>query len=114
MLTIENINVDTIVYVLVVDYVHFGAAKFQQTQYRYSSLCLISTLICLVYAHRMKPIDTFQFTSSFHSDLSELPKPTTSNADVVRFFRYVQAARDGQDQRDCLQIYGQCTINTEK
>lgn len=48
------------------------------------------------------------------SDMSELNKPTASNAAVVRFYRYVQAARDGQDQRDCLQIYGQCTINTEK
>ncbi|KFB51354.1 AGAP003468-PA-like protein [Anopheles sinensis] len=45
---------------------------------------------------------------------SELQKPTSTNAAVVRFYRYVQAARDGQDQRDCQRLYSQCTINMEK
>lgn len=50
---------------------------------------------------------------TFFRDSSELQKPTNSNIAVVRFYRYVQAARDGQDKRDCLRLYPTCTINTE-
>lgn len=52
-------------------------------------------------------------TFSLSRDASELQKPTTTNVAVVRFYRYVQAAREGQDQRDCLRIYQNCGINTE-
>ncbi|EDS33692.1 conserved hypothetical protein [Culex quinquefasciatus] len=47
-------------------------------------------------------------------DATELQKPTATNAAVIRFYRYVQAARDGQDQRDCRQVYSLCTINIDK
>lgn len=47
-------------------------------------------------------------------DTSELRQPVSTNTAVIRFYRYVQAARDGQDQRDCLRTYAQCTVNTEK
>ncbi|XP_066154585.1 uncharacterized protein Osi17 isoform X1 [Euwallacea fornicatus] len=46
-------------------------------------------------------------------DASELQIPTKTNAVVIRFYKYVQAARDGQDQRDCLRLYPACGINTE-
>ncbi|KAL1494641.1 hypothetical protein ABEB36_010210 [Hypothenemus hampei] len=46
-------------------------------------------------------------------EASELEKPTFTNSAVVRFYKYVQAARDGQDQRDCLRLYPACAINTE-
>lgn len=49
-----------------------------------------------------------------YRDTSELHAPVASNTAVIRFYRYVQAARDGQDQRDCMRIYAQCSINTER
>lgn len=49
----------------------------------------------------------------FSRDSKELQKPKTTNSAVIRFYRYVQAARDGQDQRDCIRLYPACVINTE-
>ena len=46
-------------------------------------------------------------------DSAELQRPVQSNPAVVRFYKYVQSARDGQDQRDCLGLYSQCNIQTE-
>lgn len=50
----------------------------------------------------------------FFRDSSELQKPTSTNLAVIRFYKYVQAARDGQDQRDCLRLYPACSVNTEE
>lgn len=47
------------------------------------------------------------------SDSNELAPVTNANGAVIRFFRLVQAARDGQDQKDCLVLYSHCNINTE-
>ncbi|KAG8243164.1 Protein of unknown function (DUF1676) [Homalodisca vitripennis] len=46
-------------------------------------------------------------------DPSELQKPTSANSAVVRFYRYIQSARDGQELKDCLRIYAACAISTE-
>jgi hypothetical protein len=43
----------------------------------------------------------------------ELLKPAVLNSASVRFHRYLQAARDGQDQKDCLKLYPTCTVRTE-
>lgn len=62
-----------------------------------------------------KPITKLLIDSfSFFRDSSELQKPTSTNLAVIRFYKYVQAARDGQDQRDCLRLYPACSINTEE
>lgn len=50
----------------------------------------------------------------YFRDPSDLQKPVVSNGAVLRFYRYIQAARDGQDQRDCLRIYSRCAINTDQ
>lgn len=47
-------------------------------------------------------------------DTSELQKPQSTNAAVIRFYRYVAAAREGQDQMDCLRLFPNCTVQTEK
>lgn len=49
----------------------------------------------------------------FYSDSSELQRPVQSNPAVVRFYKYVQAARDGQEQRECSDIYP-CNLPTKK
>nr|XP_018904050.1 PREDICTED: uncharacterized protein LOC109035039 isoform X1 [Bemisia tabaci] len=46
-------------------------------------------------------------------DPTELQRPSYTNAAVVRFYKYVQAARDGQDFKDCLRLYPSCAIKTE-
>ncbi|XP_035892119.1 uncharacterized protein LOC118503227 [Anopheles stephensi] len=72
-------------------------------------------LVCSMYKSPVKYSPHSNYVSAELSrDASELQKPTSTNAAVVRFYRYVQAARDGQDQRDCQRIYSQCTINMEK
>lgn len=53
------------------------------------------------------------FFVSISRDANELQKPTNNNTAVIRFYKYVQAARDGQDNRDCIRLYPTCTINTE-
>lgn len=47
-------------------------------------------------------------------DQNELKKPLNGNAAATRFYRYIQAARDGQEHRDCLGTYNLCNINTEQ
>ena len=37
----------------------------------------------------------------FFSELNELRKPTSDNPDILRFFKYMRAAKDGQDGLDC-------------
>jgi len=48
-----------------------------------------------------------------YSESSELERPVQSNTAVVRFYKYVQAARDGQDQRDCISLYP-CNLPVKK
>lgn len=41
-------------------------------------------------------------------ELNELRKPSSDNPDVLRFFRYMKAAKDGQDGVKCEEIYASC------
>ncbi|XP_012522365.1 uncharacterized protein LOC105828542 isoform X2 [Monomorium pharaonis] len=41
-------------------------------------------------------------------ELNELRKPSSDNPDVLRFFRYMKAAKDGQDGVKCEDIYANC------
>ncbi|KAL0105054.1 hypothetical protein PUN28_016587 [Cardiocondyla obscurior] len=41
-------------------------------------------------------------------ELNELRKPSSDNPDVLRFFRYMKAAKDGQDGIKCEEIYANC------
>ncbi|XP_059610875.1 uncharacterized protein LOC132257853 [Phlebotomus argentipes] len=72
-------------------------------------------LICSMYKNptRFSPHSNF-ISAELSRDTTELQKPTSTNAAVIRFYKYVQAARDGQDQGDCLRHYPQCAINTER
>ena len=46
--------------------------------------------------------------------LDELKKPQVADERILRFFRYLQAARTGQDGGDCLQKYPTCAQDTTK
>ncbi|XP_011646098.1 uncharacterized protein LOC105432833 isoform X2 [Pogonomyrmex barbatus] len=41
-------------------------------------------------------------------ELNELRKPSSDNPDVLRFFRYMKAAKDGQDGVKCEETYANC------
>lgn len=62
---------------------------------------------------QIEELESFNGSYFNYRDSSELQKPTSTNSVVVRFYKYVQAARDGQDQRNCLRLYPACSINTE-
>lgn len=49
----------------------------------------------------------------FCSELNELKKPTSDNADILRFFKYMRAAKDGQDGINCDANYKECTTYKE-
>lgn len=46
--------------------------------------------------------------------LDELQKPQVADERILRFFRYLQAARTGQDGGDCLTKYPTCAQDTTK
>lgn len=46
-------------------------------------------------------------------ELSELKKPTTDNPDVLRFFKYMRAAKEGQDGVNCDTVHKECTKFSE-
>lgn len=72
-------------------------------------------LVCSMYKnpHRFSPHSNL-VSAELSRDSRELQKPISNNSAVVRFYKYVQAARDGQDHKDCLRLYPSCTVNTEK
>lgn len=53
---------------------------------------------------------------SFHyfRELNELRKPSTDNPDILRFFKYMKAAKDGQDGLECNKAYQGCYDNREQ
>ncbi|XP_033350597.1 uncharacterized protein LOC117233964 isoform X1 [Bombus vosnesenskii] len=46
-------------------------------------------------------------------ELNELRRPSSDNPDVLRFFRYMKAAKDGQDGVKCENAYASCAIARE-
>ncbi|XP_069679295.1 uncharacterized protein [Periplaneta americana] len=71
-------------------------------------------LVCSMYKTpaRFSPHSNL-ISAELSRDSRELQKPAVPNSASVRFHRYVQAARDGQDHKDCLRLYPACTVKTE-
>lgn len=71
-------------------------------------------LICSMYKNpeKFSPHSNL-ISAELSRDQKELQKPKATNAAVIRFYKYVQAARDGQDQKDCIRLYPTCSVNTE-
>ncbi|XP_055677132.1 uncharacterized protein LOC129786264 [Lutzomyia longipalpis] len=69
-------------------------------------------LVCLMYASPAKYAPYSNLISAQLSrELNELKKPTSDNPDIMRFFKYMKAAKDGQDgvncdmtNRDCIDL----------
>ncbi|XP_049547961.1 uncharacterized protein LOC125959194 [Anopheles darlingi] len=67
-------------------------------------------LVCLMYANPAKYAPYSNLISAQLSrELDELRKPTNDNPDILRFFKYMRAAKDGQDGVQCEAHYKDCT-----
>ncbi|XP_031617265.1 uncharacterized protein LOC116337090 isoform X2 [Contarinia nasturtii] len=68
-------------------------------------------LVCNMYKSpaQFSPHSNF-LSAELSRDSSELQKPATLNAAVLTFYKYVKAARDGQDQKSCLSLNPKCTM----
>ncbi|XP_001996065.2 uncharacterized protein LOC6569683 [Drosophila grimshawi] len=66
-------------------------------------------LICLMYSNPAKYAPYSNLVSAQLSrELNELRKPTSDNPDILRFFKYMRAAKDGQDGIDCEELFVKC------
>ncbi|KAI4461703.1 hypothetical protein MML48_5g00002969 [Holotrichia oblita] len=64
-------------------------------------------LICMMYANPAKYAPYSNLVSAQLSrELNELRKPTSDNPEILRFFKYMKAAKDGQDGEECLAHVG--------
>ncbi|XP_075986758.1 protein Osi24 [Anticarsia gemmatalis] len=72
-------------------------------------------LICLMYASPAKFAPYSNLVSAQLSrELNELRRPVSDNPEILRFFKYMKAARRGQEQSDCMYSYPTCTANAPK
>ncbi|CAK1541105.1 unnamed protein product [Leptosia nina] len=70
-------------------------------------------LICLMYANPAKYAPYSNLVSAQLSrELNELRRPVSDNPEILRFFKYMRAARRGQEGTDCLQFSPGCTVTT--
>ncbi|PZC71256.1 hypothetical protein B5X24_HaOG213742 [Helicoverpa armigera] len=72
-------------------------------------------LICLMYASPAKFAPYSNLVSAQLSrELNELRRPVSDNPEILRFFKYMKAARRGQEASDCMYAYPTCTANAPK
>ncbi|XP_017771204.1 PREDICTED: uncharacterized protein LOC108558720 isoform X2 [Nicrophorus vespilloides] len=65
-------------------------------------------LVCMMYANPAKYAPYSNLVSAQLSrELNELRKPASDNPEILRFFKYMKAAKDGQDGEECL-AHGGC------
>ncbi|XP_055298911.1 uncharacterized protein LOC129566739 isoform X2 [Sitodiplosis mosellana] len=68
-------------------------------------------LVCNMYKSpaQFSPHSNF-LSAELSRDSTELQKPAELNAAVLTFYKYVKAARDGQDQKSCLSLNPKCAM----
>lgn len=71
-----------------------------QTHFHFISYSLFTHLYLLYSSNFLFCLDR---------ELNELRKPSSDNIEILRFFRYMRAAKDGQDGNNCQDIYSKCT-----
>jgi hypothetical protein len=81
-------------------------AVFQQLSLQNNQELCREKLVCLMYANPAKFAPYSNLVSAQLSrELNELKRPTTDNPHILRFFKYMKAAKDGQDGVSCEQTY---------
>ncbi|KAG6459416.1 uncharacterized protein LOC115449453 [Manduca sexta] len=69
-------------------------------------------LICLMYSSPAKYAPYSNLVSAQLSrELNELRRPVSDNPEILRFFRYMRAARRGQEGADCMRSHPGCSSN---
>ncbi|XP_051169770.1 uncharacterized protein LOC127287080 isoform X2 [Leptopilina boulardi] len=68
-------------------------------------------VVCAIYRSpaRFAPYSNL-VSAQLSRELNELRKPTSDNPEVLRFFHYMKAAKDGQDGVNCEDYYSNCEI----
>lgn len=71
-------------------------------------------LVCAMYRNPAKfaPFSNL-ISAQLSRELNELRKPSTDNPDILRFFKYMKAAKDGQDGLECTKAYPGCVDHRE-
>ncbi|XP_045455322.1 uncharacterized protein LOC123665003 [Melitaea cinxia] len=70
--------------------------------------------VCALYSDPFKHAPYSNLVSNeLSKDSNELVPPADSTM-ALHYFRYVQAARDGQESKDCLTLYPKCNIDYMK
>ncbi|XP_037296083.1 uncharacterized protein LOC115453262 [Manduca sexta] len=67
--------------------------------------------ICSLYGDPFKHAPYSNLVSNELSKDSNELVPAADSKQALRYYRYVQAARDGQEQKDCLSTYPHCNID---
>ncbi|CAK1594321.1 unnamed protein product [Parnassius mnemosyne] len=69
-------------------------------------------LVCLMYASPAKYAPYSNLISiQLSRELNELRRPVSDNPEILRFFRYMRAARRGQEGTDCMRAFPSCDSN---
>lgn len=89
-------------------------AVFQQLGLANGEEVCREKLICLMYSNPAKYAPYSNLVSAQLSrELNELKKPTTDNPEILRFFKYMRAARDGQEKATCDAMFEKCPNLTD-
>ncbi|XP_037029146.1 uncharacterized protein LOC119069225 [Bradysia coprophila] len=84
-------------------------AVFQQLGLSMGNEQCREKLVCLMYSSPAKFAPYSNLVSAQLSrELNELRKPTSDNPDILRFFKYMRAAKLGQDQANCDENFKLC------
>ncbi|XP_046995292.1 uncharacterized protein LOC124607130 [Schistocerca americana] len=72
-------------------------------------------LVCEMYSSpaRFAPYSNL-VSAQLSRELNELRKPSTDNSEILRFFRYMKAAKDGQDGLPCAQLHPGCSASASR
>ncbi|XP_050437096.1 uncharacterized protein LOC126843549 [Adelges cooleyi] len=66
-------------------------------------------LVCQMYKFPAKFAPYSNLVSAQLSrELNELRKPSSENPEILRFFKYMKAAKDGQDGQNCEIVFSNC------
>ncbi|VVC33465.1 Protein of unknown function DM4/12,Protein of unknown function DUF1676 [Cinara cedri] len=66
-------------------------------------------LVCQMYRNPAKFAPYSNLVSAQLSrELNELRKPSSENPEILRFFKYMKAAKDGQDNQECEMVFSAC------
>ncbi|CAL8115424.1 unnamed protein product [Orchesella dallaii] len=71
-------------------------------------------VVCSIYKFPVKYAPHSNLLSAqLSKHQTELKRPVTSSGKILRYFRYMKAAKDGQGGENCLDLYPKCNSDTD-